>query len=391
MPKSIIDYGFYLVQRGEVGHIASAKHPFGFYGKAYNDGSGNPTIGIGTVMSSKKSSIGGYKKNTISREESVDLTQREMVVKINEKCKNIVPNFDNLLPCYQAVLIDSAFQGKQRKLTGLGKGNVSGARDSIMNKEGNKERKAVRGRALEMGMMIEKYHRENPNANPKDAAKSVCDALIAKYGHLKGDTELTKDELAMAYHSCNFAYGVPSDDVEVEAFALSHLQVSSGLMGIGSSWRPPLCSYYQNAGESKESQMAQNESSQNKQPTWWQRRMPVFLGGWSSERLAAAGIGNYSQTTPVSVEPKPDNLSTSQTGFRLGGLTMEQQNSMFSAEEIKQIENIFNQKRSLISTLDNAAENVAVPPITSREIASVIGQKRANLVIESAMKAQQNS
>ncbi len=229
MAGNVVDYGFYLIQRGEAGHRR------GCYLNEYKDSGGIETIGYGTVTRPGYNTL-NYRQTTITEEQAVDLAKQEMAVKINEKCRTKFKDFDNLLPCYQAAILDTTYQGNWGAIqNAMNEHDMQAVYEAITNNP-NRERAAVRGRAIEMGMLIEQAYQFDPNADPKAVAASLAQILIENYGHLNGtDCALTKDELALLYRSVMAAYGVEVDEAEIEQFAMGYPEVASGMCGIGST------------------------------------------------------------------------------------------------------------------------------------------------------------
>lgn len=229
MAGSVVDYGFYLIQRGEAGHLR------GCYTNEYKDCGGIETIGYGTVTRPGYNHL-NYTNTYVTEEQAIALAKEEMAYKINEKCRTKFKDFDKLLPCYQAAILDTTYQGNWGAIQdAMNAHDMVAVYEAIVNNP-NKERSAVRGRAIEMGMMIEAYLAVNPNADPKEVAKLIAEQMIEKYQYLMGtDCELTKDELALLYRSCMAAYGIEVPEEEITAFAMSYDgRVASGVAGIGS-------------------------------------------------------------------------------------------------------------------------------------------------------------
>ena len=230
----IVKMAFYLIQRGEAGHKR------GCYAQEYGDCGGIRTIGYGTVTEAGYNHL-NYRQKTITEEQSVALAQEEMSYKIDEKCRTHFRNYDQLLPCYQAVILDTAYQGFWTRIVDdFNNGNMQVVYDTVTDtslpKNGNKERAAVRGRAIEMGMQIEAVNQANPSADPKAVATLLAQQMIVKYQHLNGsDLEVTRDELALLYRSTMVAYGVNCSEQEIRDFALSFPNVATGTHGIGSN------------------------------------------------------------------------------------------------------------------------------------------------------------
>lgn len=224
----MVDYGFYLIQRGEAGHRRGA------YLSEYKDSGGIETIGYGTVTRPGYNSL-NYRENTVTEEQAIDLAKQEMAVKINEKCRTKFKDFDNLLPCYQAAILDTTYQGNWGMIQkAMNEHDMQAVYQAIIDNP-NRERAAVRGRAIEMGMLIEQALQMNPNADPRRVAELIAQQMIEQYAYLNGtDCELSKDELALLYRSCMAAYGVEVSEEEIEQFALNYDNVATGMCGIGS-------------------------------------------------------------------------------------------------------------------------------------------------------------
>ncbi len=229
MAGNVVDYGFYLIQRGEAGHLR------GCYQNEYKDSGGIETIGYGTVTRPGYNSL-NFRETSVTEEQAIDLAKQEMAGKINEKCRTKFKDFDNLLPCYQAAILDTTYQGNWGAIqNAMNEHNMQEVYRAITNNP-NHERAAVRGRAIEMGMLIEQAYQFNPNADPKEVAAMLAQVMIENHGHLNGtDCALTKDELALLYRSCMAMYGVEVTEQEIEQFAMSYTDVASGMCGIGSS------------------------------------------------------------------------------------------------------------------------------------------------------------
>ena len=230
----IVQMAFYLIQRGEAGHKR------GCYTQEYGDCGGIRTIGYGTVTEAGYNHL-NYRQKTITEEQSVALAQEEMSYKIDEKCRIHFRNYDQLLPCYQAVILDTAYQGFWTRIVDdFNNGNMQAVyntvTDTSLPKNGNKERAAVRGRAIEMGMQIEAVNQANPSADPRAVATLLAQQMIVKYQHLNGtDLEITRDELALLYRSTMASYGVSCSEQEISDFALSFPNIATGMHGIGSN------------------------------------------------------------------------------------------------------------------------------------------------------------
>ena len=210
--SNLVDYAFYLIQRGEAGHLR------GCYTNQYKCSAGVDTIGYGTVTAPGYNSL-NYRETTITEEKAIELAKQEMAHKINEKCRSKFKDFDNLLPCYQAAILDTTYQGNWGAIQdAMNDHDMQAVYEAIINNP-NKERSAVRGRAIEMGMLIEEIVQDYPNADPKLVVQTLAQKIIEKYQTLDGtDRELTKDELALLYRSCMTAYGVEFTEEDVVAF-----------------------------------------------------------------------------------------------------------------------------------------------------------------------------
>ena len=230
----IVDFAFYLIQRGEAGHRR------GCYLNEYGDSKGIRTIGYGTVTEAGYNHL-NYRNKTVTEEQAVLLAKEEMQHKLYEKCRTQFKDFDKLLPCYQAVILDATYQGNWGQFVDeLNAGDMARVFEIVGNNP-NKERAAVRMRAVEMGIMVESALKQVPDANPEDVAKLLAEQMIKKYQGLNGtDTELTRDELALLYRSCMMAYGVEVTPEKVEAFAMSFPQVATGTHGIGYDGQTPV-------------------------------------------------------------------------------------------------------------------------------------------------------
>ena len=232
--QSIVDWGFYLIQRGEAGHLR------GCYNQVYKDSGGIDTIGYGTVTLPGYNSL-NFRGSFVTEEQAIMLAKAEMAEKINEKCRSKFKDFDNLLPCYQAAILDTTYQGNWGAIqNAMNDHDMQAVYNAIINNP-NHERSAVRGRAIEMGILIEQAQEQFPDLDPKKVAEIIAMHLIEKYKYLNGtDSELTKDELALLYRSCMAAYGIEVSDNEIEAFAMQHTEVASGMCGIGHSYAADL-------------------------------------------------------------------------------------------------------------------------------------------------------
>lgn len=232
--NSIVDFSFYLIQRGEAGHLR------GCYTGEYGDCGGIRTIGYGTVTEAGYNHL-NYREKTITEEKAVALAKEEMMHKIGEKCRTQFPNYDRLLPCYQALILDTTYQGFWTRIADdFNQGNMQAVYNTLTNtslsKNGNKERAAIRGRAIEMGMQIEAAQRANPMADPRAVASLLSQQMLVKYQNLNGtDSEVTRDELALLYRSTMAAYGVSCSEQDIRDFALSFPNVATGTHGIGSN------------------------------------------------------------------------------------------------------------------------------------------------------------
>lgn len=232
--SSIVDFSFYLIQRGEAGHLR------GCYTEEYGDCGGIRTIGYGTVTEAGYNHL-NYTSKTVTEERAVSLAKEEMMYKIGEKCRTQFQNFDRLLPCYQALILDTTYQGFWTRIDeDFNNGNMQSVYNTVTNtslpKNGNKERAAIRGRAVEMGMQIEAAYQANPTINPQAVATLLAQKMISKYQHWNGtDLELTRDELGLLYRSAMSAYGMSYSEQDVRDFALSFPNVATGMHGIGSN------------------------------------------------------------------------------------------------------------------------------------------------------------
>ena len=77
--QSIVDWGFYLIQRGEAGHLR------GCYNQVYQDSGGIDTIGYGTVTLPGYNSL-NFRGSFVTEDQAIMLAKAEMAEKINEKC-----------------------------------------------------------------------------------------------------------------------------------------------------------------------------------------------------------------------------------------------------------------------------------------------------------------
>ncbi len=229
LDQRIVDFSFYMIQRGEAGHKR------GPYLEEYNDSNMISTIGYGTVNEAGYNHL-NYRASEVTHEQAIVLAKTEMQYKLYEKCRTQFKDYDKLLPCYQALILDTAYQGNWTKIVDAFNAGDMQAVYEIVGKNQNKERAAVRMRAVEMGMLVEDALKRAPNAKPEDVAKVIATQLIEKYKHLNGtDLALTKDELALLYYSCCAAYGIEVTPQQAEAFAMSFPEVASGVDGIGYS------------------------------------------------------------------------------------------------------------------------------------------------------------
>lgn len=232
MNSNVVDYGFYLIQRGEAGHRR------GCYTQVYKDSGGVNTIGYGTVTDPGYNSV-NFRGTTVTEEQAISLAKEEMAHKINEKCRKEFKDFDNLLPCYQALILDTTYQGCWGKIQeAMNSGNYNDVyqffSDPSQKVNSNKERAMIRARAIEMGILIEQIKEKYPNADPKKVADILAQQFIQRYENLNGtDLALTKDELALLYRSCMFAYGQECSEEEIRAFVMNYdSKVVTGVAGI---------------------------------------------------------------------------------------------------------------------------------------------------------------
>ena len=227
LDQRIVDFSFYLIQRGEAGHLR------GPYLEEYGDIKGIRTIGYGTVTEAGYNHL-NYRSGTVTEEQAIILAKTEMQYKLYEKCRSKFKDFNNLLPCYQALILDTTYQGNWTQIVDAFNAGDMQKVYEIVGKNRNKERAAVRMRAVEMGMLVEDTVQKVPNANPEEVAKAIATQLIEKYKHLNGtDLALTKDELALLYYSCYAAYGIEVTPEQAQAFAMSFPEVATGVHGIG--------------------------------------------------------------------------------------------------------------------------------------------------------------
>ncbi len=242
MTGNLVDFAFYIPQRCEAGHTRTC------YEEAYDDAtgkplsSGSPVIGTPTIGYglAKGHSVIPFPSGKITEEQAIDFAKQELAYKVNEMCRRQFKDFDNLLPCYQAAILYTTFQGTWKSIQDpANNGDMMGVHEAITNTP-NKEAAAVLGRAIEMGMMIEQVKKSYPNADPRQVAQILANEMIARYAELNGtDCELTKDELALLYRSCMAAWGIEVPEEEIERFALSFENVASGTAGIGSQQPAP--------------------------------------------------------------------------------------------------------------------------------------------------------
>ena len=234
--KEIIDFSFYLIQRGESGHKSGCKT------ERYRCSARVLTIGYGTTHG-KKHNLINYPYETIDEKTAVFLARAEMYNKLYQKCRTNFPNkkgratracFDTMLPCYQAVVLDMAYQGVLTEdfVNAVLWNNMSKAM-KIAGTNKNEERAAVRGRAIAMGMEITKYQKLHPSVDPQEAARAIAAGFLEKYNSITGDREVTRDELALLYRSTMVAYKQPVTQEEAEKFANSFENVAIGRQGVG--------------------------------------------------------------------------------------------------------------------------------------------------------------
>ena len=235
----IIGYTFYAIQRGECGHLSGARLT------GYNDSKGIRTIGYGTVTIPGYNSL-NFRAEEVSEDQAVILAKDEMQHKLYEQCRRLFPNYDELLPCYKALILDAAYQGQHGKFReAMLRGDMQEVLRIVSEMDAtgaykNWERNAVRIRMVEMGMMVEDAYRQVPDADPKVVADVLARQMIEKYASENGtDSELTRDELALLYRSVMAAYGCEVTEEEVKEFAMSYPNVATGMHGIGSDVQPP--------------------------------------------------------------------------------------------------------------------------------------------------------
>lgn len=414
--KSIMDYYFYTAQRNEVGHLPDKAHPNGYYPGWYYDSNGNKTAGIGSVGGAKnaiKSDIEKKLNKTgkITRDEAIAWSRDEMLVILKQRCLEKFPNFEKMLPCYQAIIMDASYQGVQSRLEPLNEGNTLLVRKKLEKLSGNKERTATRLRLMDMGIEIERYRKEYPNANPKDVATSIALELIKKdKKETNPDARLTRDELAMLYHSCNAAYGVPTDDKDVEAFALSFKGVKTGFFGIGSGWQPENYEHYVD----KPVLTAENEGSiSQKQEKVLSRPMMVTLNdktadldwlvNYSVEKKDPVNSADILALQTTMKEPKSinvladfDPMSSENTKITLKHdfwdhpelKNLTHYDDKKSVEENK-VSDIVEQLKSSgtditenVTTTASSNPEVALPMETNKEITPDLGENTKTVTVE---------
>ena len=234
--QDILNFSFYMIQRGESGHRSGCKT------NRYACSAGVLTIGYGTTIG-KKHNLLNFTEETIDEKTAVFLARAEMHYKLYQNCRSRFPNklgrpehacFDTMLPCHQALVLDLAYQGKLNDAfeAALKNQNTNRMMRFVTN-ERNKERKAVRMRAVAMGDMIMKHKKAHPNQDPRQAAAQVAETFLKTYGSLKYDQAVTRDELALLYRSCMVAYKAPTTQQEAENFANTFQNVAVGRQGIG--------------------------------------------------------------------------------------------------------------------------------------------------------------
>ena len=238
--QDILNYSFYMIQRGESGHRSGCKT------NRYACSAGVLTIGYGTTIG-KKHNMLNFTEKTIDEKTAVFLARAEMHYKLYQNCRSRFPNklgrpehacFDTMLPCYQALVLDLAYQGKLNDSFEMALKNQNTNRMMrFVSNERNKERKAVRTRAVAMGDMIMKHQKAHPDQDPRQAAAQVVETFLKTYGSLQGDRAVTRDELALLYRSCMVAYKAPATQQEAENFANTFKNVAVGRQGIGDSNR----------------------------------------------------------------------------------------------------------------------------------------------------------
>ena len=234
--QDILNYSFYMIQRGESGHRSGCKT------NRYACSAGVLTIGYGTTIG-KKHNMLNFTEETIDEKTAVFLARAEMHYKLYQNCRSRFPNklgrpehacFDTMLPCHQALVLDLAYQGKLNDAFEAALKNQNTYRMMrFVTNERNKERKAVRARAVAMGDMIMKHKKAHPNQDPRQAAAQVAETFLKTYGSLKYDQAVTRDELALLYRSCMVAYKAPTTQQEAENFANTFQNVAVGRQGIG--------------------------------------------------------------------------------------------------------------------------------------------------------------
>lgn len=231
----ILDFSFYLIQRGESGHKSGCK-------QKHKCSKGVNTIGYGTAIDPGHTFI-NYSEETIDERTAIFLARAEMHTKLYERCRKAFPTgagrmeyacFDTMLPCHQAVIVDLAYQGNLTTeiIDAIKKNDIVTA-IAIVSSNDNKERAAVRGRALFMGSLIRMYRDLYPSKPPQVAAREITQEFITLYKDVKGDEELTRDEIALLYRSCMAEYKVPVTQKQIENFANSYPQIAVGQQGIG--------------------------------------------------------------------------------------------------------------------------------------------------------------
>ncbi len=240
--QEIIDFSFYLIQRGESGHRSGCKT------EQYRCSSGVLTIGYGTALERPHSHI-NYPNEKIDEATAVYLARAEMRNKLYQKCRNFFPTrpgmmrhacFDTMLPCHQALVLDLAYQGLlTSEFADALKNNDIVTALSIVSNNDNVERSAVRARALSMGEKVRMYKDLYPNKNPEVAAREITQEFISQNIGKVGDQEVTRDEIALLYRSCMAVYNVPVTRQQVENFANSFRTVAVGRQGIGDPNRLP--------------------------------------------------------------------------------------------------------------------------------------------------------
>lgn len=306
--QGLIDYGFYLIQRGEAGHKR------GCYTCEYGDSGGVRTIGYGTVTEPGYNDV-NYREKNVTEEKAVQLAKDEMVGKVR-LCQTKFKDFDQMLPCFQAVLVDTAYQGYWVYIqNAVNEGNWEKTYEILTDlsnpKYRNYERTAVRGRAVEMGMLIMAEVQNNPQADPEEISQKLAEGMIKKYAHLNGtDQELTLDELALLYRSCMAGYGIQVSDEQIERFALNYMsRVAVGTQGIGSNSScnyyigPSPCGRYFYDGSSQSARFS-NGSAYGYSTI--SRRNRALNGGYDSV-MNQTGIFNQKDIKPIDITFK-DNL-----------------------------------------------------------------------------------